>query len=159
MTVDFKFREPDMGIFTVCHPELGYIGKIFKYDFHQLEQTPAVEISRYVIALSQYMIYFKSKSNETNMLIMRKQKLLEDSISQIITSEDIKKYKTKKDARAHLILNNQVLNMLQLEIDELREESFMVDGIDKATSDYISVFKRELTRRENELYQTRHGGR
>jgi hypothetical protein len=30
-----------------------------------------------------------------------------------------------------------------------------VDGIDKTVSELIATFKRELTRRENELYTTR----
>jgi hypothetical protein len=148
--------EADMALFRSSHPKQSFIDTIFAYDTRTLEQTNDIDISRFVIALSQYLIYFKSKFNETKMFITQKQRLLEVSISQIITEEDLKKFKTKKEARAHIIYNNASLNKVQLDIDVLHDEVIVLEGIDKTVSELIAAFKRELTRRENELYQRRH---
>ena len=68
----------------------------------------------------------------------------------------LKEHKTKKDAKAALVLSNQVLNKLQEEIDALEDELVLLDGMDKTIMELIAAFKRELTRRENELYQRKH---
>ncbi len=40
-------------------------------------------------------------------------------------------------------------------LQKLRYDLVKVDGIDKAVTELISAFKRELTRRDNELYTIR----
>jgi hypothetical protein len=45
---------------------------------------------------------------------------------------------------------------IQLELDTLQDELFLLQGMDKTISELIASFRRELTRRENELYQEKH---
>ena len=43
----------------------------------------------------------------------------------------------------------------EAKLDELKIEMIQVDGMEKNISELIATIKRELTRRENELYATR----
>jgi 5-formaminoimidazole-4-carboxamide-1-beta-D-ribofuranosyl 5'-monophosphate synthetase len=148
--------EQDVYLYRKSHPKQSLIDEIFAYDVNTLEQTDDVVISKYVIGLSQYLIYFKSQLNEVKLLEYQKSRLLEASIAQLITDDVVKKYKTKKDARAHLVYNDEILNKLQIDIDTAHDEAFVLEGMDKVISELIAAFKRELTRRENELYQKRN---
>lgn len=148
--------EPDVFLYQKSHPNQSFIDNIFSYDVRDLESTDDVEISKFVIGLSQYLIYFKNKTNEAKQHLSQKQRLLEASIAQLISDEIVKKYKTKKDARTFLIYNTQALNEIQNDIDLLHDEGYILEGIDKTISELIAAFKRELTRRENELYQKRN---
>ena len=150
--------EEGMFKFTAVRPDQGFIDSVFAYDTRLLGQTEATQISKFVIALSQYLIYFKYHFNESKLTYTQKQRLLEVSIAQIITEADIKKYKTKKEARFQLIYNSPTLNKIQLDIEEAHDEVILLEGIDKTISELIAAFKRELTRRENELYQRRNSG-
>lgn len=145
-----------MELYKYSHPDSSFVNSIFSYDVRELEQTNDLVISKFIIALSQYLIYFKAGYNETKRKIAYNERLLETSISQLLSEEDVKKYKTKKDARANLIFYNPDLSRLQNESDALEDELFLLEGIDKTISELIAAFKRELTRRENELYQQRH---
>ena len=148
--------ENDVFLYQKSHPDQSFIDHIFAYDVRNLESTDDVEISKFVIALSQYLIYFKSKTNESKQHLHQKQRLLEASVVQLLDDDIVKKYKAKKDAVSYLIYNTQALNEIQNEIDVLHDESYILEGIDKTISELIAAFKRELTRRENELYQRRN---
>lgn len=145
-----------MFLFQKSHPNQSFIDHIFSYDIRNLESTDDVEISKFVIGLSQYLIYFKNKMNQSKQHLTQKQRLLEASVTQLIDKELLKKYKTKKEARVYLIYNTEVLNQIQNDIDSLYDEGYLLEGIDKTISELIAAFKRELTRRENELYQRRN---
>ena len=43
----------------------------------------------------------------------------------------------------------------QAKLDNLHTELLQTEGIDKCISELVATLKRELTRRENELYQVR----
>lgn len=132
-----------------------FINEVLAYDINTLEQTDSRQLSRYIIALSQYLIYFKSKFNEIKVDIRRKQRLIDNTVNQLLTKELLKEYKTKRDATVYLVENTEVLYKTQLEIDELKDTDILLDGVDRTISELIASFKRELTRRENELWQTR----
>lgn len=148
--------ENDLLLYQKCRPEGSLIEQVFSYDVRTLEQTDDLFISRSVIALSQYLVYFKSQYNTVKAEITTKERVMEGVLFGLITAEVIKEHKTKKDARAALVLSNQVLNKLQEEIDALEDELVLIDGMDKTIMELIAAFKRELTRRENELYQRKH---
>ena len=44
---------------------------------------------------------------------------------------------------------------MRYKITKLKQELIKVEGIDKAVIELIAAFKRELTRRDNELYTLR----
>lgn len=143
-------------LYQKCKPESSLIDQVFSYDVRTLENTDDLFISRSVIALSQYLVYFKSQYNITKSSITNKERVMEGVLFGLITAEVLKEHKTKKDAKAALVLSNQVLNKLQEEIDALEDELVLLDGMDKTIMELIAAFKRELTRRENELYQRKH---
>ena len=148
--------EKDLLLYQKCRPEGSLIEQVFSYDVRTLEQTDDLFISRSVIALSQYLVYFKSQYNITKSSITNKERVMEGVLFGLITAEVLKEHKTKKDAKAALVLSNQVLNKLQEEIDALEDELVLLDGMDKTIMELIAAFKRELTRRENELYHRKH---
>ncbi len=148
--------EKDLLLYQKCRPEGSLIEQVFSYDVRTLEQTDDLFISRSVIALSQYLVYFKSQYNTVKAEVTTKERVMEGVLFGLITAEVLKEHKTKKDARAALIFSNQVLNKLQEEIDALEDELVLIDGMDKTIMELIAAFKRELTRRENELYQRKH---
>ncbi len=141
--------------FDKVKPNDSLIEEIFNYDVRTLENTNDVVLSKYAIALAQYLIYFKSQTNKTRVDVGRKRRVLDSGINQLITKDILKQYKTKSDAAGYLIANTQSLNDLNEEIEILKDELVLIDGIDKTVSELIATFKRELTRRENELYTTR----
>ena len=87
--------------------------------------------------------------------IHRKQRALDSGINQVLTKDVIKQYKTKAAAAEFIISNSQELNVIRNEVDRLKDELMIVEGVDKTISDLIATLKREMTRRENELYITR----
>lgn len=146
----------DMYAFRSAQPDRSFIDSIFAFDVRQLESIKDTVVSQYVIALSQYLIYFKAGINETKKNLAIKKRNLSVSVAQLMTAEYVKQYKNKEQAKTNLIFTNPDLNKLQLEVDALNDELSILDGIDKTISELIAAFKRELTRRENELYQQRH---
>ena len=136
-------------------PKLEFITEVLKYDVTTLESTDGVTLSKYAMALAQYLIYFKSQTNETRARLHRNKRLLENGINQLITKEVLKTYKTKADAANAIISGSAELHVLKEKVEADQDETFLVEDIDKMISEYIATFKRELTRRENELYTVR----
>jgi len=148
----------DLQLYETCRPDESFVKQIFAYDARTLEQTDGLFISKCILGLSQYLVYFKSEYNKKLQQKSEKQRILEAALFQIVTPELIKQYKTKKDIRSDLVYTNPVLNKLQIDIEVLQDELFLLDGMDKTIQELIAAFKRELTRRENELYQRRKAG-
>ena len=136
-------------------PNKSFVAEVFAFDVRTLGQTTGDYISQCVLALSQYLIFFKNRCNEQKVYLSQKQRLIESTLFHLITPEIVKKYKTKKDARMSMLLTDPTLNAIQLEVEVLQDKLYLVDGMDKTISELIASFKRELTRRENELYQQR----
>lgn len=131
------------------------VDEIWKFNPRSLNNLDGGTISMYAIALAQFLIYFKSEQNQTKADIAKKKKLFESSIAIVLDKEVLKAYKTKAAATDYLVSTNADLSQLNDQMDELSLELVKLDGIDKTISEYIATFKRELTRRENELYAIR----
>lgn len=147
--------DDDLTIFNKVSINKDFINSIFSYDVRKLEATSSLNISQYTIALSQYLIYFKSKLNENKVNIRRKQRFIDSTINQLLTKTLLKEYKTKRDAYNYLVESNERLHNTQEEIDKLKDQEILLEGVDKTISELIASFKRELTRRENEQWQTK----
>ena len=145
----------DLNAFSAIKINRDYIDTIFAYDVRTLESTDSVQISQYIIALSQYLIYFKSKLNKNKVEIRRKKRFVDNTVIQLLTKELLKEYKTKRDASVYLIENTEQLYTAQKLIDDLKDQEMLLEGVDRTISELIASFKRELTRRENEQWQTR----
>jgi len=131
-----------------------FLNEIWTFDPNTLESKNTITISKYSIALAQYLVYFRSEFNKSKAILVKKKRLLESSLIISIGGVD-KKFKTKKETVEYLLSTVPDLTRLEEEISLLQEELNHLEGIDKATSEYIATFKRELTRREKELLTIR----
>lgn len=144
-----------MLLFKKVKPDIEFINEILTFDVKGLEALGSSAVSKYAVALSQYLIYFRAEINRTKVEVHRKQRALDSGINQVLTKDVIKQYKTKAAAAELIISNSQELNAIRNEVDRLKDELMIVEGVDKTISDLIATLKREMTRRENELYITR----
>ena len=144
----------DKGIFLFekVDPNIDFINEIFTFDVRKLDMLSGATISKYATALSQYLIYFKTEINKTRVSIHQKQRALDSGVDQVLTKDILKEYKTKTAAVEYIVSNSQFLTTIRTEIDLLKEELMRVEGVDRMISDLIATLKRELTRRDNELY-------
>jgi len=147
--------ENDVLLFTDMEPDKDYIRRIFRFDVRRLESVDGIEISQYCIALSQYLIFLKYQMNQTKAELTNKKRMIEGTLDILLTKELIKEYGTKTNAVAHIMSTSKELIELNKIMEPLKDELIVVEGMDKVISELIAAFKRELTRRENELYRIR----
>jgi hypothetical protein len=147
----------DKGVlsFKAVSPDMDIVNEVFKLDVKNISHIDGAKVSEYMSAMTQYLIYFKSQQNEGKAEAFKLQRQMDLSTTQLLTSDIIKQYKTKADARMYLIANTKELSDLEDRIENTKVELMLIDGIDKTIHEYIAIFKRELTRRENELWETR----
>lgn len=148
----------DNGLYSYRNVQINknFLDEVWKFDPMTLESKDTLTISKYSIALAQYLVFFRSEFNKSKAMLVKKKRLLEASLIIATGNKDIqKKFKTKKEAVEYLLSTVPELTKLDEETTVLQEELNHLDGIDKATSEYIATFKRELTRREKELLTIR----
>ena len=145
----------DTSIFEKINPNKSFIEEVFAFDINKLEVIDGVEISKFCSALGQYLIYMRYQMNKTKIKIVKRKRRIDGIIANLLSPELIKKYKNKTNAVAYLMVTVEELVKIQKEIEPFNDELMLLDGLDKSISELIAVFKRELTRRDNELYQTR----
>ena len=141
--------------FTKVQPSGDLINEIFTFNVKNLHSLADPTLSQYVIALSQWLIFYKSQVNETKAQINQIQSDIEFLVATWMTKEILKEYKTQTAAREYLIRSNPESASMNDKLQKLKHEMIRVEGIDKAVSELIAAFKRELTRRDNELYTIR----
>jgi len=141
--------------FTKVQPSGDLINEIWSFNVKNLHSITDPTLSQYVIALSQWLIYYKYQVNETKAQISQLKSDLEFLVATWMTKEVLKEQKTQTAARDYLIRSNPESASMQDRLQKLKHELVKVDGIDKAVTELISAFKRELTRRDNELYTIR----
>ena len=146
---------PDMLVFNKALPNKDVIDEALSFEVRKLEQTDGITLSQYSISLSQYLIFFRAEYNRTRAEASRKQRFVDSTVTQLITKEILKQYKTKTDAKAYLVANVEVLSNTVSELETLIYEQHLLEGMDKTITELIACFKRELTRRENEMYAIR----
>jgi vacuolar-type H+-ATPase subunit I/STV1 len=83
--------------------------------------------------------------------------MIDRTISLILSKDKklLKEHKTRSSAVDFLVSTNDYLTETQSKLDILNIELMHIDGIDKNISELIATIKRELTRREKELYTVR----
>lgn len=125
--------------------------EIFNFDPKDLDSTNSVTISKYTIALAQYVIYLNSKTNEKKVSLMQKKRMIDISVNQ----SDIKA-KTKTEKKAKVIQEDPALVAIESGINILEDELGLLDGAVNYFVELINAFKRELTRREKEIEWSRY---
>lgn len=147
----------DAGVFSFSKLQIdqGFLDQIWAFSPNKLGSLTNEMVSQYSIALAQYLIYFKWEQNKARAEIAKKKRLLEAAISMSIDEKLQKKYKTKAALTEYMINTSPELTKLSEEIETLQMELTKTDGIDKVINEYIATFKKELSRREQELFATR----
>lgn len=141
--------------FRDMKPDKEFIEEIFHLDVRKLEAIDGIEISKYCIALAQYLIFLKYQINVTKSELFNKKRLVEGTLDILLTKKLIKDFGTKTNAVAHIMSTSKILIELTKTMEPMKDELIIVEGMDKVISELIAAFKRELTRRENELYRIR----
>lgn len=142
-------------LFENVKPDIEYINEILTFDAKNLDALESATVSKYATALSQYLIYFKTETNKARISVHQKQRALDAGINQVLTKDVLKQYKTKTAAVEYIIANSPELSAIKNGIDRIKDELMLVEGVDKMISDLVATLKRDLTRRENELYTIR----
>jgi hypothetical protein len=139
---------------TVNHDLLD---EIWKLDPRTLDQIDGLKLSMYAIALAQYLIFFSFQRNLTRAEQYKQSMYIDRTVSLILSDnvEYLKKYKTKAAATDFIVSVNSSLMEAQTQLDALHAELMQTEGMDRCISELVATIKRELTRRENELYQVR----
>lgn len=132
------------------------IEKILGFNYNNIESISEVDLSKYCIILSQYLVYFKWQFNCTRADQFKLKNKLEATVFQLMTSDIVKLYKTKADAKAYLIGSSSVLAAIYDEINTLEYELLLADSLDKPIQEMINTLKKEQSRRENELTASRY---
>lgn len=143
--------------FTKITVNRDLLDEIWKLDPRAMDHIDGAKLSSYALALAQYLIYFTYQRNIARAEQYRLDKFIDRTVSIVVTSdtEFLKKYKTKAAATDYIISTNEALMEAQTQLDALHAELMQTEGMDKVISELIATLKRELTRRENELYQVR----
>ena len=148
----------DEGLYSYRNVKVNkdFLDQVWSFDPNTLDSKDSLVISKYSIALAQYLIYFRSEYNKTKAILAKKKRLLESSLNLSTVDDSVKKkYGTKAAITDFLLTTVPELSELNEEIISLQEEINYLEGVDKAVTEYIATFKRELTRREKELYSIR----
>ena len=124
------------------------MNEVFKYDPRTLESTSSVDISRYAIGISQFLIYFASEVNRSKVLLIQKRRFLDTSVEE---SDIVKGKLTKVEYRKKVINSSEELKKVKLDADALEQEVVMTENLEKYYIELINAFKRELSRRDKEL--------
>ena len=144
--------------YNVVKVEQDLLDEIWNVDPRRLDATPGEKLTMYAVALAQYLIYFRYQRNlikaeaqareaDLNRALALKRVLLDDKV--------IKRLKAKSDVDDYMIGLDPQLTEQQEKTDKLRRELQYLDGIDRSLEELIATIKRELTRRDNELYHLR----
>jgi hypothetical protein len=107
-------------------------------------------LTKLITGAAQYLVYYKAQINDTKAKLSMKQADMDIALNVAIKPELIKEYGTKTAAKDYLITTDKVVGELHREIQELRQSLAKVDGMDRAITEYINAFKRELDRRKHE---------
>ena len=134
-----------------------FLKEIWTMDPRGLDTIEGSKLSSYAIALSQYLIYLKYECNKTKAEIYRLNTYIDRTISLCLSTSPklVREYGTKKAATEYLLTTDDELIESQSKLESLKIEDITMEGMDKVLSELIATIKRELTRRENELYQVR----
>ena len=149
--------DDDMMVFTKVQVNHNLLEEVWKFDPRRLDDIRGNVLSSYNIVLAQYLIYFTYQKNIVRADVYRLNKMIDRTVSLILSKDKdlLKKYKTKGSAIDFLVSENSYLMGIQSKLDTLTVELIQIEGIDKTISELIATIKRELTRRENELYAVR----
>lgn len=128
-------------------PNLSIVEEALSLDVGDLETITDDTLSKYVIVLSQYLIFFNSLMNKSKVMYMVYSKDFDKVMN--ITIADIKG-KSVGERKAKAIESDPKLDALDIEVSKYEREVNLGKEHDTQVTTLINALKRELTRREHE---------
>jgi hypothetical protein len=128
-------------------PNISLVEEVLTLNVSDLETIANEDLSKYIIVLSQYLIFFNSQMNKSRVLYKIYQKDFEQSVHTAI--RDIKG-KTVGERRTKALEGSIALQELEQQVDYYEREVELGKSHDSQVETLINALKRELTRRENE---------
>ena len=149
--------DTDMLSFTKIKVNHDLLDEVWKFDPRKLDDINGITLSSYSIVLAQYLVYFTYQRNIVKAEVHRLNKMMDRIVSLMLSKDKqlLKDHKTKSSVADFLVSTDPYLMETQSKLDTAIMELMHIEGIDKTVSELIATIKRELTRRENELYTVR----
>ena len=149
--------EKDVLSFEKIRVNQDLIDEVWSLDPRNLEHIDGIKLSSYAMVLAQYLIYFTSQRNKSKAESVKLTRYIDRRVSLLLSQNKdfMKEYKTKAAATDYLITTQEDLMESQSRLEAIQQELMHIEGVDKQISELIATLKRELTRRENELYTVR----
>lgn len=142
-------RYEELMLDKMISPPKNIMDEIFSFNVYNLDSIDSRKVGQYIVALSQYMMYFGVQTNKTKVDRMQKKKILD---KQVFREDKTGGSRENKDIRRRRIIDSSIeLQQIEngLEIDEM--EITLVEKLEEYLTELINAFKRELTRREMEI--------
>lgn len=127
-----------------------YVNEVLSFDIRRVETLSSLDISKYAMVLSQYLVYLRYNQNKIKTEIYTLKRYIDRVIALTMTSEVTKMYKTKLDAREYMIATNRKLDDASSKLEDLEKKQLLLDGVEKPVYELINCFKKEMSRRDNE---------
>lgn len=130
-------------------PSQSIIDEALSFDIKDLDTIDDSDITKFIVALSQYLIYI---TLETNKLRIRKVVLdrdIEIDVATFVISTGLNKG-TKAERRFLAIGASKDLEKKSERFQKISTELMLLDNIDKYIEFYSNGLKKELSRRERE---------
>jgi hypothetical protein len=143
----------DKGVlsFNSVNPNKDLIDEIWSFDVKNAESVTEATISKYIIALGQWLIYYRAQVNDTKAQISQLNSDVEFLIATWMTTKILKEHKTQTAARDYLIRTNPESSIMRDKITKLKQELIKVEGIDKAVIELIAGIVDNDTRRTKRI--------
>ncbi|HHE64462.1 MAG TPA: hypothetical protein ENL09_00375 [Bacteroidetes bacterium] len=123
------------------------ISEAFTLDIDRLDLLDSSMLSKYITALSQYLIYLTFELNKARAMCKAYKTKLESELLKGLSDVD---GKTLKEKRSKIINTRSDLRNLESDITALQTEITVLEGLFNPIELYINALKREQTRRWNE---------
>ena len=124
--------------------------EVFNFNVYDLESTDTTKIGQFIVGIAQFLMYFGTQVNKTKVDLMQKKKIIDSYVER---NNDVKG--TVKEKRRKVIDSNPELIQIELAMELAEQEITLVENREKYLLELMNAFKRELTRRENELKMVR----
>jgi len=128
-------------------PNLSMVEEVMTLDVVDLETIADDILSKYVIVLSQYLIFFNSQTNKSKVMYKIFSRDFDRAIAKAIADVP---GKTVAERKAKAVEDSEDLLKLEHTVHHYENEVDLGKDHDNQVTTLINALKRELTRRESE---------
>ena len=146
-TRDHLNKKSDELLLFKAKPNVSLVDEVFALNVSDLETIADEVLSKYIIVLSQYLIFFNSQMNKSRVMYKIYQKDLDRAVN--VAIRDVTG-KSVGERKAQVLEENAELQSLESQMSFYEHEVEIGKNHDIQVETLINALKRELTRRENE---------